>query len=542
MNEFSTATDAPHGSESPSALRFYLGVLRRRRTAALLGGLIPIALAIAATLHETSLYQGSAQVAINRQNLANALTGTPDPTSQANDFLRVVQTQADIARSPVIAAAVVRQFPQARLTAQGFLSHSVATPLRDADLITFQVSDHDPKLALQLTNAYARQFTEYRRTLDTASIERAKAQIDARLAQLKGQNSPLESGLASKSLELQTLETLQTSNAVLTNTATKAAQIAPRTKRNIALGLIAGLLLAALFAWLRETLDTRVRRSDEIEERLGFPLLAEIPAPPPELKGELLMLGAPHGSNAEAFRILRTNLDFALVDRGMRTVMITSAVESEGKSTTIANLAVTLARGGRNVTLVDLDLRRPLLNRLLGVMPGPGITDVALGRVSLADAMIDVDIPGIDDHSNGRHLMQGTGRLQLLRTGSLPHDPGDFLNTQAVRDILAEAVAGADVVLLDTPPLLQAGDAGTLTGFVDAVLVVTRLKVVRRPMLDAMRRALGRGHARPLGFVVTGATADAAYGYGYYASAPPLLPEDPPEHDQPAVGVEARSS
>ena len=123
---------------------------------------------------------------------------------------------------------------------------------------------------------------------------------------------------------------------------------------------------------MREALDTRPRSADEIGERLGVPLLARLPRPPRKFRAPGRALGAPHGPQGEAFRMLKTNLEFVNVERGCRTIMITSAVKGEGKSTTVANLAVAMARAGRRVALVDLDVREPMLHRFFDLARKPG--------------------------------------------------------------------------------------------------------------------------------------------------------------------------
>jgi len=215
------------------------------------------------------------------------------------------------------------------------------------------------------------------------------------------------------------------------------------------------------------------------------------------------MLDDPSGLQAEAFRMLRTNLEFARLDRSVVTIVVTSAIEEEGKSTTAANLAVALARSGQRVALVDLDLRRPTQAALFGI-ESRGLTAVALGHVSLHEAVVDVE------HG-------GDGRLLLLPSGPVPPDPGEFVATEAVRDIIGELRDGADTVLIDAPPSLRVGDPLTLSARADAVLVVSRLGEVRRQMLNDLARQLATVPTPVLGFVATGsAEGDAEYGYGAY--------------------------
>ena len=240
--------------------------------------------------------------------------------------------------------------------------------------------------------------------------------------------------------------------------------------------------------------------------------------------------------------MLRTNLEFTTLGHDVRSVLITSAFEREGKSTTIANLAVALARGGRSVVLVDLDLRRPYLDKFFRLQARPGITQVALGHVSLLDALVDVPItpiepaPGVtaryDLTRNGTTGVNG--RLKVLGSGPIPPDPGEFVASTAISQVFAQLYDVADIVLVDAPPLLAVGDALVLSAKVDGLILATRLETVRRPVLADLKRLLGSSPARKLGFVVTGAEAEESYGnsYGYgagYAYQP--RPAERPDTD-----------
>jgi len=308
--------------------------------------------------------------------------------------------------------------------------------------------------------------------------------------------------------------------------------------RNGILGLALGLMLGIGLAFLWEALDTRVRSAEEISERLGLPLLARLPAPPRQMRKDerLVMLAEPRGDQAEAFRMLRTNLEFVRLGHDIRTIMVTSAVEQEGKSTTVANLAVALARAGQRVALVDLDLRRPFLDHFFDLRYRPGLTQVALSQTQLDDALIPIAITDAGDrrprpaNTNGNGdatassaASLATGGLRVLVSGPLPPNAGEFVGSEALAHILGELRDRFDTILVDAPPMLQVGDPLALSAHVDALFVVSRMNVVRRPMLNEMNRLLETAPCRKLGFVLTGAEAEDGYGYGggyYYGSYP----------------------
>ena len=519
-------TTAGHAGHA-ATLRDYLHVLRRRKWIILQAAVLVPAEAIGFSLHQQKLYRASAQVLLSSQNLATELTGTQQ-TGVSVQPDRVAQTQADVARVPAIAARVLRRVPGTGLTVQRFLSRSGVSTATNADILTFEVMNRDASLARRLVDEYAASYTVYRRSLDTAAIHTALQSVDARIGQLVdagGRGGALYASLVERQQTLATMQALQTSNAAVVQQAQKVSQVQPKTSRNAILGIFLGIVLGIGLAFLREALDTRVRNAEEIGERLGgLSLLARVPVPSKKLraKNRLVMLDSPTGVQAEAFRMLRTNLDFATLGRNARTIMVTSAVEQEGKSTTIANLAVALARTGQRVVLVDLDLRRPFLHKFFD-LDSPGITQVALGHISLEEALVPIAIADARQRwkANGNGNGNGNGHgavkgiLEVLPSGPTPPDPGEFVGTAVLSEILEELRMRADFVLIDAPPVLHVGDAMALSTKVDGILVVTRMQVVRRHMLNELARQLANAPTPVLGFVVTAADEEESYGYGY---------------------------
>jgi capsular exopolysaccharide synthesis family protein len=505
-------------------LRDYLGVLRRQKWIIIATAVVFPLLAFAASHQQRRLYQATAEILITHQNLAASLGGLQQDYTEAD---RIAQTQASLARVPAVAERAIRAAGVSGMTADELLSNSKVSTQANADLVDFSVRNPSRALARRLATAYAQSFSTYQRELDSASFARTRRDVEAQMAQLRaagGQDSGLYAELVSKDKQLRTLETLQTSNAVVVREADSAHQVQPRPVRNGILGFVVGLGVGIGLAFLRHALDTRVRSSEEVAERLHVPLLARLPEPPRRLraKDRLVMLAEPESGSAEPFRILRTNLEFVSLERGTRTIMVTGAIEEEGKSTTVANLAVSLARAGRRVILVDLDLRRPVLHRFFRLGTDMGVTDVVLGHQTLDQTLMPVPITearadrAAPSH-NGRQPVSGS--LLVLQAGSRPPDPGEFIATRALTELLETLGHRADIVLVDAPPLLHVGDAISLSSKVGGMIIVVNLDRIRRPALAELERVLSACPAEPLGFVLAGAASEEGYGYssyGYY--------------------------
>jgi polysaccharide biosynthesis transport protein len=509
-------------------LRDYVGVLRRHKVIILVCAILLPALAVYVSLRQERLYRATAEILISHQNLAASLGGLQQDFTEAD---RQAQTEASLARVPAVAQRAITAAGVQGMTAQNFLDHSKVSTQANADLLDLSVTNHDRSLAKRLATAYAQAFSSYQHELDSAGFAKARHDVETQMAQLRAagaKDSGLYAELVSKDKQLRTLETLQTSSAVVVRTADSANQVQPRPVRTGVLAFVLGLGVGIALAFLRHALDTRVRTSEEIAERLHLPLLARLPEPARRLRAKkrLVMLADPQAANAEPFRILRTNLEFANLERHARTIMVTGALDEEGKSTTVANLAVSLARSGRSVILVDLDLRRPMLHRFFRTDSAAGITDVALGHANLNQALNRVPIAENASNSasarfNGQQPPSGS--LLVVPAGSIPPDPGEFVATQALTQLLETLEHRADFVLLDTPPLLNIGDAITLASKVDGMIVVVNLDRIRRPMLGELHRVLASCPAEKLGFVLAGAGREEGYGYesyGYYRQAP----------------------
>jgi succinoglycan biosynthesis transport protein ExoP len=502
-------------------LRHYLQVLRRRvRVIAGMTILVTL-LALIFSVLQSNVYRASAQVLLNRQNLPAAVTGRTVDGTVSEDPARVAMTQAALARSPAVAARAVKAARVAGVSSQDLLSSSSVTPNPSADILVFSVDNGNSGNAAKLANAYALAYRGYKLQLDTNALQRARNELNARLAKLRAHgdhSSVLYRAIVSSEQQLHTMQLLQSEDSVL-STQSAGNQIKPTPKRNALLGFGFGLLLGCGAAFLLEALDKRVREEAEVERELGLPLLARVPEPPRRLR-HLTMLGAPASAQADAVRRLATNVEFSSPDRPLQTLMITSAVQREGKSTTAGNLAVALARAGKLVVLLDLDLRQPSVASLFHVRVPTGLTNVIVGKASIDDALIQIPLPPLEPSANGSPQLLG-GSLSVMPTGMLPANPGEFVKANALQARVLEPLRKRfDYIIIDAPPMCIGGDALTLSASADSLIVVTRLGIIDRAALRDLKRQLATSPTPAIGFVLTGVEAPDGYGYGYGTTPP----------------------
>jgi tyrosine-protein kinase len=502
----------------PTSVADYLAILRRRKWIVVIPPVIAAVLAFVVSSTHSPTYRAEAQILVDRTSLLSSITQVGDPS--LGDPTRFLNTQADIARSPGLASRVGAELG---ITAGRVLKETDVTPSADADVLAVAAEDQSSGTAVRLVNTYARRFTDFTRERSTARIDDALVSLRARLKSLAAHGqigSPEYDQLAQQQSQLEVLGKLLAGNTIVLQPANHASKVRPRPKRQALLAGLLGLVLGLALAFLAEALDRQVRSEHELDEALDLPLLARIPKPPRKLQkaNELVMLKEPGSVHAETFRKLRTSFEFVNPDGAAHTIMVTSSVAKEGKSTTLANLAVALARAGRKVVLVDLDLRAPFLSRLFHVGSRPGITDVALKRAPLEHLVA----------KNGASASNGSapldGLLHLLPAGTLPPSADEMLEDPRLIAVLDKIAEQFEIVLIDAPPLLAFGDAMILSGHVDAIFAVARLGRVQRPILHEFARQLRACRAKPLGYVVTGVEHSESYRYMYegYAYDPRL--------------------
>ena len=280
--------------------------------------------------------------------------------------------------------------------------------------------------------------------------------------------------------------------------------VSPRPMRNLGLAAILGLLAGAAGAVLREVLDTTVKNSETLHALAGAPVLAAVPFDT-DAKGEpSIVANGGHSARAEALRQLRTNLQYVDADRPVKTLVVTSAVPGEGKSSTTCGLAVLFAEAGQRVLIIDADLRRPRIADYLGLEGKVGLTTVLVGKASVDDV---VQRYGTD--------------LWVLASGFLPPNPSELLGSRHMADLLEELRDKFDTIIVDCPPLLPVTDAAVVAARADGALLLSRARKTTGAQVTTAVQALRSVDARLLGCVLNMVAAkgpDAYYYYDEYSS------------------------
>jgi capsular exopolysaccharide synthesis family protein len=354
---------------------------------------------------------------------------------------------------------------------------------------------------------------------DPGLVKRAD-ELTAQIANLDGQAANAQSQLSGPTSERNTALTQMTAlqvqrqslpdpdalrqsgGAVISAAETPTTPASPNLLLNLALALVLGSMLGVGLAFLAENLDDRVRTQEEIEERVGAPVLGHVPyveewteSPEPLLA----TVHEPTSGAAEAYRTLRTNLRFLSLERPLQTVMVTSTLAEEGKSTTTANLAVALAEGGMRTVLVSADLRRPTTHRFFDLADSGGIVSILDGGSTVEGALVETAVPN----------------LRVLPAGGRPPNPTEILASSRFTEILESLASIADIVLIDAPPVLGLADSSALASKVDGVLFVVDMSQVPRRSLSHAAEQIRKAGGRVLGTVMNSVEGGEG-GYGYY--------------------------
>ena len=516
-------------------LRDYLGVLWRRKWVIVLVLVVATASAYFFSARQPKQFAASTSLIYE----ANVDVADPLSASYVDTYAldREMKAIGDIIASPDMQRRAGKLLKEQGVTGGDY---SVSSSVENADssgsntgsnVVAFSATSGSPQVAAKAADAYAQAFVGWRKERQLAQIAKA-----AQVVQMQLDDYPKAAHKTADYLMLKKqLQNLAISKAtatgnyrVLVPATAPSVPFAPDPVRSALIGFGVGLFAGIGLAFLLEQFDTRLRSTDEIAYALRVPILGHIPR---ISKRELtektpVTLTHPDGHAAEAFRMVRTNLEFMNVDDATRSVLITSCVQGEGKSVAVANLAVSMALAGKKVVVVDADLRRPRQHQYFGLRNEVGLSTVVTGQTNLAQSLQPVEVTGAeqgqgpDDFAAWARSADASPRLFVLTSGPIPPNPGEIVAAKRFTATIERLQREADLVIVDTPAMLPVGDASAVARSVDGLVFLVEMHLAKRPQLAQAAEQLRRLPCRLVGTVVRADGArDGRYGYygsGYY--------------------------
>lgn len=408
----------------------------------------------------TPMYRATTQLFISTP------AGSASDLLQGSSFTqRQVTTYADIIRTPAVLRPVVERIG-GDLTVESLARQVDATVPPNTVLLQISVESEQADMAAAIANAVASQFADTLQDLERVD-EAAPSPVKATVVQ---------------------------------EATVPSAPASPRPLRNLAMALFLGPAIGFVIAWLRGRLDTRVTTEKDAQKATDATVIGGIAYDREASRHPLIVQADPHSPRAEAFRTLRTNLQFVDAAERPRTLVFTSSMPGEGKTTTTANLALTMAASGSSVVVIEGDLRRPRLLQYMGMEGSVGLTNILIGEAELDD------------------VLQPFGdSLTVLGAGTIPPNPSELLGSQAMAHLLRQLEQRFDYVIIDAPPLLPVTDAAVLAKLADGAIVVVGSKIIKREQLARALQNLENVDAHVLGLVMNRLPISGPDAYTYYS-------------------------
>jgi polysaccharide biosynthesis transport protein len=517
------------GAASHLELKDYLSVLRRRVWVVVTLTAIFTIGALALSVSQTPLYSSTSKILIQR-------------TSPTSDFeasnSRINTDLAAEIELQFFNGDAVRQLARERL---GYPASASASVVGRGSVLQVTAVNASAARAAEVANTYAQAYIDARRESTLRDYVATAAAIQTKLEGVQAQIAALDEqgvgttttstnedgvvtsddggtrarrnalitqeGLLQKSLdEIEVGAELAQGGGpqIITPAREPASPFRPNPTRDALAGAALGLLLGIAAAFLLEYLDDSIKNQVDLTNATGgVPVLAVIPRMTEwrnRTEAHLVSIEQPASPLAEAYRTLRTSVQFVSLGRSIRTLQVTSPRSQDGKSTTATNLAVALARAGQRVILIDCDLRRPRVHEFFGLTNTVGFTSVLVGDVPLVSAIQAV--PGLD-------------RLRVLASGPKPPDPSELLSSRRATDLIKAISEAGDLVIIDTPPVLPVADALVVSDVADACILVVTVGSTTRKEVQRSVELLQQVEAPLIGVVMNGGNIERGYGYGY---------------------------
>ena len=464
---------------------------------------VVLACVAAAYVHHsraTRSYTSTASVSFQSGTLTDSALQVSQ--SSSSEPQREADTEVLIASSPEVAEGVRQQLHSPK-SASELLGEVKVEAAANANILDISAASVDPTYSAQLANAFAAQYIAFRTKSALASIETAQAKLENQIRTLPS-GSTERTALEGSLQRIVELRAVAGGGAnIIGRAAPSSAPSGTTLKSTLAIGLLIGLAIAFSLVFLLESLDRRIKTIEDMEREYRLPALTAVTQ-----SGFRARRAKQRNDELEPYRILRSALDFAAVTRQMDTLVVTSAVAGEGKTTVSVDLAHAVALSGRRVVLMELDLRRPTFTTHFELSGNPDGLTTALTRNAPVAEMLVEPFPELPNFS-------------VLPAGRLPHNPSELLGSARVTEIITELLGEDGTVIIDAPPLNPVADTQVLLGnpAVNAVLVVARLEKTTRDEARRARAILDRHMIEPVGLAITGLRDSSRYGYEAYGVA-----------------------
>ncbi len=517
-------------SKEPLGLTDYFRVIRERFWIIAAAVVIVLVATLAVSLTSTSQYRASARLEFKKNNLEQSLFGSQAFTTPNQD--REVQTAALLVGLSL--AQDVKDKLASPRSAEALLGMVSVSPRTNTYILDFEAVSSDPAEAAAVANTFAELFMLSRQTTDRATVAAAREQVKTELDTMSAQEKASSRGvmLTEKYENLRIMEAMQNGGYTVVQPAVAPSfPFAPQTTRNAIIALVLGLVLGVALAFLLDYMDRRIKDEKTLELELGVPVLANVPMvgkrrrPNASADGTREWVGFKHsGALLEAFRTLRSNLQYFSLDNRQSIWLITSASPHEGKTSTTVNLGLSLALSGKRVVVLEADLRRPMVHEYLGVNQNPGLSNLLAGTKRMGDVLQFVKADEfMPSGSRRREGEEQPGLLQrniyAIAAGPLPPNPAELLASDRMAKLIKDLAGMTDCLLIDTAPVLAVSDALSIARHADGVIVVARLGTVTKDLVREMRDLFERSGTRVIGAVATGTEKSEGYyrkrGYGY---------------------------
>lgn len=454
-------------------------------------------------------YTATASVLFADQQGGAVAAGVQLPPASPSSDPQIMATNVQLLTQGSTVPRKTAQIVRHGLTASAVAGAISASQQGQTNIASVSATSSNPLLAADIANTYAKQFVASQGAQQRASARQGLNVVERQIAVLSQQELAGTSGqaLLDRAESLRILSNINDPGVQMLGSATPVGSpSAPQLKRNVALGIVLGLLLGIGFAFLTERLDRRMKDADEVRTAYELPLLAAVPyrksyAVPRRVHSPS------HQDDAEVFKLLRAYLRYFSVNRDLRRILIASVASRDGRTTIARNLAEAAQGTGTKTLLLEADLRRPVLADHYRLFTAFGLSDLLIGTVSRHEAIRAVPIPAPANGSGSRFS------LDVLVAGRPPPNPAELLQSKAMADLLVWAAEHYELVVLDTPPIGVMSDAMALLGDVDGVVLVSRVRKNTRDGATTLRDRLLGVNAPLLGVVANGVRAKGDDGY-----------------------------